>query len=94
MLKRIGILSLVLSAGALLQPVSAMAAERHANVVEHRDNPRFVQEYREPVRQQIPERVRAQDWNRPEAARERTRVVVRTAPAYYYAPASQCGYGR
>lgn len=93
MLKRIGILSMVLSAGALLQPISAMAAERHANVVEHRDNPHFVQQYRAPARR-APERARTQDWNRAQIAREGTRVVVRTVPSYYYTSAPNCAYGR
>lgn len=84
MLKRVGVLALVLTAGALL-PAGAFAAERtfgHNAAPEHRNNVRVVQEYREPVRHD--------DRDRNQWTRGSDRVIVRTAPTYYYRWSPYC----
>ena len=83
MLKRFGVLGLVLSAGLLLQPVAALAADRGhgSNNVERRNDVR-VEQYREPARRDDHYRFE----RRPE------RVIINTAPAYYYPPAAGCAY--
>src|SRR5207248_4246900 len=97
MLKRVGVLALILSAGAVfLQPTVAFAEDRSHHSAynwDHRDNSRAAREYREPVRRGDRDR----DW------RERARVnrgyyvvtpnyYYAPAPNYYYAPAPNCGY--
>lgn len=93
MLKRVGVLALILSAGAaFLQPAAAFAEERShppAYSVERGYNSRSVREYREPVRRDNDDRA----W------REHGRIEYRNergyyapAPTYYYAPAPNCGY--
>jgi len=87
---RVGGLALLLTAGALLQPVSALAADRdhgRADFASHNNNARFVRDYRAP----LPD----QSWNRDRFERRdqrvvvRDRVVVRT-PNFYYGSPAQC----
>ena len=90
MLKRVGVLALILSAGAVfLQPTAAFAEEHAAYSGDRRYNSRAVREYREPVRRD----------NNDRAWRDRGRIDYRyergyyaPAPTYYYAPAPNCGY--
>jgi hypothetical protein len=93
MLKRVGVLALMLSAGAVfLQPTAAFAEERSQHAAysgDRRYNSREVRAYREPVRRDTDDR----GW------RERGRIEYRNergyyapAPTYYYAPAPNCGY--
>ncbi len=91
--KRIGVLAFALTAGALLQPMTALAADRNhgQNDFADRGRTQVVRQYREPARRD--------DWNRRPVMRSEERVVVRTAPRYYtpgyyaggyYAPAAPC----
>jgi hypothetical protein len=89
MLKRVGVLALILSAGsAFLQPAVAFAEDRSHHTAyygDRRDNSHAVREYREPVRRYDRDR----HWD------ERVRIERRyyaPAPNYYYAPAPKCGY--
>src|SRR5690242_9051886 len=93
MLKTVGVLAFVLTAGALLQPVTALAADRnHArNEFAGREDTRVVREYREPVRNG--------DWRHDREVTRSAfaldhRVIVRTSPFYYYAPAPRSEIGR
>jgi len=92
MFKRIGILSLLLGAGALIQPVSAFAAERHAAEVGH-ENTRVVAQYRAPVRQDVQNRGR-EDWDRGRIEVRNVRPVVPATPYYYEPLPAPCNYGR
>ena len=97
MLKRAGVLALILSATAIfLQPTAAFAedhAPRAAYYRDGRDNSREVREYRAPVRDD-------RDWHggdwKDRDARERVRIVPRYENGYYvatpgyYAPAPYC----
>lgn len=94
MLKRVGVLAFVLTAGALFQPVAALAAERghDGNRVESRQT-RVVEQYRQPVR--------GEDWNGAGVVRRddrdfrgQERVVVTAQPSYWYTAAPNCAYGR
>lgn len=96
MLKRVGVLALILSAGAVfLQPTVAFAEDRsHRSGYsgDYRNNSRVVREYREPVRRDDRDR----DWG--ERARVNRGYYV-APPSYYYAPAPNyyapapnCGY--
>lgn len=85
MLKRVGILAFVLTAGALFQPAAALAQDRfdrgHDRVVEvHRDQPCFAGEYVAPeyAAPVYIAPVYKDDWNRDRFVREdRDRVVRR-----------------
>jgi hypothetical protein len=98
MLKRVGVLALILSAGAVfLQPTVAFAEDRShhsAYDVDRRDNSRAAREYREPVRRDDRDR----DWGGDRARINRGYYVAppnyyyAPAPNYYYAPAPNCGY--
>jgi hypothetical protein len=84
MLKRVGILALILSAGAVfLQPTVAFAEDRSHHSAyngDRRDNSHAAREYREPVRRDDRDR----DWG--ERARVNRGYYV-APPSYYYAPA-------
>lgn len=87
MLKGVGVLALILSAGAVfLQPTVAFAEDRSHHSAysgDRRDNSRVVREYREPVRHDD------RDWG----VRARVnRGYYVAAPNYYHAPAPNCGY--
>lgn len=92
MLKRIGVLAFVLTAGVLFQPAAVFAADwNHGNAANDRREPARVETVRAvPSRERVSEGARRDD----RAIRRDDRVVVETAPAYYYAPASNCAYGR
>ncbi len=85
MLKRIGVLALMLSGGAMfLAPTAALAAEHrdrgNSRVEIRHDADRGRQEYRD---------VRRDDHNRWAPA---PRVYYAPAPNYYYVPAPNCTY--
>lgn len=91
MLKRVGVLAFVLTAGALFEPAAALAAERGhgGSVAEHHDKARVVEQYGAPVAHE--------HWNRDGVVvRRDDRVVVTTAPNYYYYYTAQpnCAYPR
>lgn len=89
MLKRFGILSLVLSAGALLQPAAALAAGPHDRVSEQRNNVRVVEPYRAASVESY--RVAPRYNVRDRFDRHDRREVVRVAPEYVpVTPAPQC----
>jgi len=93
MLKRIGPLACLLSAGALLQPVAALAADRNYrnSGFESRNNAHVVQQYRAPERNDGWNRDRDDRFDRrDERSVDRDRVVLRTAPNFFYAPAARC----
>jgi hypothetical protein len=93
MLKRVGVLALMLSAGAVfLQPTAAFAEERSHHTAyssDRRDNSRGFREYREPVRRDREGRA----WREHGRIDQRyARSYYAPAPTYYYAPAPNCGY--
>lgn len=82
MLKRVGVLALVLSAGAaFLQPATAFAEDRYRAGGDRHDQT-IVHKYREPVHREIRDRVRV--------VRRSDQYYYAPAPNYYYAPAPIC----
>ena len=92
MLKRVGVLAFVLMAGVLFQPAAVFAADwNHGNAAnQHRETARVETTRAVPSRERVSEGARRDD----RAFRRDDRVVVETAPTYYYTPAPNCAYGR
>ena len=103
MLKRVGILAFVLTAGALFQPAAVFAADwSHGNAMnEHRETARVETARMAASRDRHSEAVRRDDraFRRDDRANDRSfrgddRMRVETAPVYHSTRAHARAYGR
>ena len=97
MLKRVGVLALMLSAGAVfLHPAAAFAEERSHRAAyseDRRDNSRAARGYREPIRHDSDDRGWRGRVDQRYGVGERYEPgYYAAAPAYRYVPAPNCGY--